>query len=63
MAKFEMEIELDVHAHSPHAHRAFIQTALQQVAQAVGTNVHDEGDVTVPPHTVIGSWRISGHRR
>lgn len=60
MAKFEMEFELDIHDHSPAAHRAAIATALDQVKTEIGRGVAENGDITVPPHTVIGWWKISG---
>jgi hypothetical protein len=61
MAKFKLEFEVDVHDHSPSAHRAFINTALDQVKLYVGRGVDTEGDITTPAvgamrEAVIGSW-------
>jgi hypothetical protein len=65
MAKFAMEIEFDIHDHSPSAHRAFIGTALDHVKLAVGRGADTEGDITGPPEPlradppVIGNWKIT----
>lgn len=64
MAKFTMEIEFDIHDHSPSAHRAFIGTALDHVKLAVGRGVDTEGEIITPAigavrEAVVGHWRIS----
>jgi hypothetical protein len=59
MSSFEVRIDkLQIHDHSPTAHRAVIGAALDQVKQAVGGGVLTRGDITTPPHVVIGSWEI-----
>jgi hypothetical protein len=63
MARFKMEFELDVHSHSPTAHRHFIGTMLDHVKLAVGRGVDTEGEITDPgggaqAQAVIGSWKI-----
>ena len=59
MAKFKMKLDFDRHTHSPAAHRAFVATALDQVKLEIGRGHADHGDITVPPHIVIGSWDFS----
>ena len=59
MASFVLRIDrLETHSHSPAAHRAVVAAALDQVKQAVGGGVLTRGDITTPPHVVIGSWEI-----
>ena len=63
MAKFSITLRFDKWDHSPQAHRAEIAAALDQVKQQIGTNVHTEGDITVPavgaqPRRVIGRWEM-----
>jgi hypothetical protein len=64
MAKFFMEIEFDIHDHSPSAHRRFIEGMLAQVATAVGRGVDTEGEIITPAigavrEAVVGNWKIS----
>jgi hypothetical protein len=64
MAKFTMTLDLEVHDHSPSAHRAFIGTALDHVKLAVGRGVDTEGEIITPAigavrEAVVGSWKIS----
>jgi hypothetical protein len=57
--KFSMTLKLDIHEHSPTAHRAEIATALDQVKSAVASGVLTEGDILKPPHVVIGRWEMT----
>jgi hypothetical protein len=56
--RFTLTIKTDVHEHSPRAHRQVIEHLLQQVQQAVGSGVAERGDITVPPHKVVGEWKM-----
>jgi hypothetical protein len=63
MAKFTLEMEVDIHDHSASAHRAVIGQMLHQVSQAVGDGVTDRGDIVKPPGgaqpaRTIGSWKL-----
>jgi hypothetical protein len=56
-------MNVDLHNHSPNAHRAVIGQMLGQVAQAVGNGSDDAGDIVKPPGgaeaaRTIGSWQI-----
>jgi hypothetical protein len=63
MAKFTVEFDVDVHDHSPSAHRGFIGTMLDRVKQVVGNGIDTEGDIITPAvgaqsRAVIGSWKL-----
>jgi hypothetical protein len=63
MAKFSMTLKLDTHAHSPSAHRQFVEHALDQVKLDVGRGVLTSGDIVSPavgaqPRRVVGEWRL-----
>jgi len=65
MARFTMSLDLDVHDHSPTAHRNFVGQMLDQVKQALGDGVSTKGDVVrapggAQPARVVGSWQIQG---
>jgi hypothetical protein len=62
MAAFHLIIpNVDVHGHSPRAHRLFICAALDQAKQAIGSGPAASGDLAIPEageQKVIGSWKI-----
>ena len=64
MAQFTMTLDLEIHDHSPSAHRRFIESMLAQVSLAVGRGVDTEGEITTPAigavrEAVVGSWKIT----
>ncbi|TYL83618.1 hypothetical protein [Bradyrhizobium cytisi] len=66
MAKFSMTIDdLEIHRHSPTAHRAFIGQMLDHASQAVRSGLATEGNLVSPAMSpalpkVVGSWKIEG---
>ena len=65
MARFVLEMNVEVHDHSPTAHRAVIGQMLGQVAEAVGNGSDDAGDIVKPPGgaepgRTVGEWKIVG---
>jgi hypothetical protein len=61
--KFSMTLKLDIHEHSPTAHRQFVEHALEQVKLDVGRGVLMSGDITTPavgaqPRRTIGRWEL-----
>jgi hypothetical protein len=55
------EAPVDVHDHSPTAHRHFIGQMLDQVKHAVGRGVATSGEIVTPAvassgRAVVGSW-------
>jgi hypothetical protein len=65
MAQFLMRLRVDVHDHSPTAHRHFIGQMLDQVKHAVGSGVATSGEIVTPAvassgRALVGSWEIEG---
>jgi hypothetical protein len=63
MARLTVEIEIDVHAHSPRHHRSAIGGLLDQVKHSVAVGDATEGQIITPaagavPREVVGFWKL-----
>ncbi len=62
MARFSLEIEFDVHDHSPRNHRLEIGTLLDRAKHAVAQGHACSGQITKPGASadpdVVGFWKL-----